>query len=172
VTLAPAPLAAMVGRLGLHRRVGGRWVDATEYPCKPGHSVLQFVAGVVIGVGVHAGSSNHGDSPITSAGRIPQPLWCDRGCFPTVDSLTGKRRRHMQALRDRVEQIWERVVDQGRESGDFADIDPLFVKVALGALNYSVLWYRADGALTPEETADRTIALMLSAPSPEPVGTR
>jgi TetR/AcrR family transcriptional regulator, cholesterol catabolism regulator len=83
-----------------------------------------------------------------------------------IDSLTGKRGRQMQALRDRVEQIWEQVVEQGRASDDFANVDPLFVKVALGALNYSVLWYRADGALSPDEIADRTIALMLAAPSP------
>jgi AcrR family transcriptional regulator len=83
-----------------------------------------------------------------------------------IDSLTGKRGRQMQALRDRVEQIWEQVVEQGRVSDDFANVDPLFVKVALGALNYSVLWYRADGALSPDEIADRTIALMLAPPSP------
>jgi TetR/AcrR family transcriptional regulator, cholesterol catabolism regulator len=81
-----------------------------------------------------------------------------------IDSLTGKRRRQMQALRDRTEQIWEQVVDQGRSSGELDGVDPLFVKVALGALNYSVLWYRADGALSPDEIADRTIALMLDPP--------
>jgi TetR/AcrR family transcriptional regulator, cholesterol catabolism regulator len=81
-----------------------------------------------------------------------------------IDSLTGKRRQQMQALRDRVEQIWEQVVDQGRKSGELDGIDPLFVKVALGALNYSVLWYRADGTLSPTEIADRTIALMLDRP--------
>jgi TetR/AcrR family transcriptional regulator, cholesterol catabolism regulator len=82
-----------------------------------------------------------------------------------IDSLTGKRHRQMQALRDRTEQIWEQVVDQGRKSGELDGIDPLFVKVALAALNYSVLWYRADGALRPDEIADRTIALMLDPPN-------
>jgi AcrR family transcriptional regulator len=81
-----------------------------------------------------------------------------------LDSLTGKRRRQMQALRDRTEQIWEQVVDQGRNSGELDGVDPIFVKVALGALNYSVLWYQADGALSPDEIADRTIALMLDPP--------
>jgi AcrR family transcriptional regulator len=89
-----------------------------------------------------------------------------------IDSLTGKRRRQMQALRDRTEQIWEQVVDQGRNSGELDGVDPLFVKVALGALNYSVLWYRADGALRPDEIADRTIALMLGPPPTAPAGKR
>jgi TetR/AcrR family transcriptional regulator, cholesterol catabolism regulator len=82
-----------------------------------------------------------------------------------IDSLTGKRRQQMQALRDRAEQIWEQVVDQGRKSGELDGIDPLFVKVVLGALNYSVLWYPADGALSPDEIADRTIALILGPPT-------
>jgi len=81
-----------------------------------------------------------------------------------IDSLTGKRRAQMQALRDRVEQVWEQVVDEGRKSGEFDGIDPLFVKVVLGALNYSVLWYRSDGTLSPDEIADRTMALILDPP--------
>jgi TetR/AcrR family transcriptional regulator, cholesterol catabolism regulator len=87
-----------------------------------------------------------------------------------IDSLNGKRRRQMQALRDRTEQIWEQVVDQGRKSGELDGVDPLFVKVALGALNYAVLWYRADGALSPDEIADRTIALMLDPPPSKQAG--
>jgi AcrR family transcriptional regulator len=84
-----------------------------------------------------------------------------------IDLLSGKRHRQMQALRDRVEQIWEQVVDQGRESAELGSIDPLFVKIALGALNSSVLWFRADGALSPDEIADRTIDLMLNPPRAE-----
>ena len=85
-----------------------------------------------------------------------------------IDSLTGKRRRQMQALRDRTEQIWEDVADAGRLSGELGDLDPLFVKAALGALNYSVLWFRTDGRLSGDEIADRTIALMLGPPATEP----
>jgi AcrR family transcriptional regulator len=84
-----------------------------------------------------------------------------------IDLLSGKRHRQMQALRDRVEEIWEQVVDQGRESGELGSIDSLFVKIALGALNSSVLWFRADGALSPDEIADRTIDLMLDPPRAE-----
>lgn len=78
-----------------------------------------------------------------------------------IDSLTGRRRRDMQALRDRTEEIWELIAEEGRRSGELKDLDPLFVKAALGALNYAVLWYRPKGALSPDEIADRTIALML-----------
>lgn len=78
-----------------------------------------------------------------------------------IDSLTGSRRRQMQLLRDRVEKIWKQVVEKGCEKGELDDVDPLFVKVVLGALNYSVLWYRPDGLLSPDEIADRTLALML-----------
>jgi len=78
-----------------------------------------------------------------------------------IDSLTGQRKRQMQALRDRTEAIWQQVVDEGVQSGELAGLDPLFVKAALGALNYSVVWYRPRGPLSPAEIADRTIDLML-----------
>jgi TetR/AcrR family transcriptional regulator, cholesterol catabolism regulator len=78
-----------------------------------------------------------------------------------IESLTGRRRKAMQALRDRAEEIWEQIAEEGRQSGELEGLDSLFVKAALGALNYSVLWYRPKGALTPDEIADRTIDLML-----------
>ena len=78
-----------------------------------------------------------------------------------IDSLTGQRRKDMQALRDRTEEIWEQIAEEGRRSGELGVLDPLFVKAALGALNYAVLWYRPNGSLSPDEIADRTIGLML-----------
>jgi TetR/AcrR family transcriptional regulator, cholesterol catabolism regulator len=78
-----------------------------------------------------------------------------------VTSLTERRRKEMQVLRDRTEEIWEQIVEEGRRSGELEGLDSLFVKAALGALNYAALWYRPKGALTPDEIADRTIDLML-----------
>lgn len=79
-----------------------------------------------------------------------------------LDSFTGPRRQEMQELRDRTEEIWQQITDQGRQSGELGDLDPLFVKAALGALNYAVLWFRPNGSLTPEDIADRMMDLMLS----------
>lgn len=80
-----------------------------------------------------------------------------------IDSFTGPRRKQMQALRDRTEAIWGQITEEGRRSGELKDLDPLFVKAALGALNYTVLWFRPDGPLTSDEIADRMMTLMLGA---------
>jgi TetR/AcrR family transcriptional regulator, cholesterol catabolism regulator len=78
-----------------------------------------------------------------------------------IDSFTGHRRKEMQALRDRTEEIWVEITEEGRRSGELADLDPLFVKTALGALNYAVLWFHAEGELAADEIADRVMAMML-----------
>jgi TetR/AcrR family transcriptional regulator, cholesterol catabolism regulator len=79
-----------------------------------------------------------------------------------INSFTGPRREEMQQLRDRTEAVWEQITEQGRRSGELAALDPLFVKAALGALNYAVLWYHPTGPLTPDEVADRIMDMMLS----------
>jgi AcrR family transcriptional regulator len=78
-----------------------------------------------------------------------------------VDALTGTRRDDMLRLRDAVEQIWNEVVRRGIASGELRGLDPLFVKVVLGAINYSLLWYSPDGPDTPEQLADRILAMVL-----------
>jgi TetR/AcrR family transcriptional regulator, cholesterol catabolism regulator len=77
-----------------------------------------------------------------------------------VDSLTGQRRREMKALRDRTEEIWEHIAEDGRTAGDLGGLDPFFVKALLGALNYAALWYHSSGLLSPQEVADRTVVLL------------
>lgn len=80
-----------------------------------------------------------------------------------IDSFTGQRRKQMKQLRDRTEAIWEQIADEGRQSGELKGLDPVFVKAALGALNYAVLWFRKDGSLSSDEVADRMMTLMLGA---------
>lgn len=79
-----------------------------------------------------------------------------------IDSLTGSRRCHLQRLRDEVEQVWSDIVEIGARSGELPRMDPLFVKVALGALNYAVMWYHSGGAASPEEVGDRIMRVLLS----------
>ena len=78
-----------------------------------------------------------------------------------LDSFTGANKVDMQQLRDRTEAVWDAIVEDGLRSGELAGTDPLFVKAALGALNYAVLWFHDGGALSSDEVADRIIALML-----------
>jgi len=81
-----------------------------------------------------------------------------------LDSLTGQRRADMLALRDAVEDIWNEVVRRGVAAGELADVDPMFVKVVLGALNYSLVWFQPEGPETPEQMADRILDMVLKTP--------
>jgi AcrR family transcriptional regulator len=81
-----------------------------------------------------------------------------------LDSLTGQRRADMLALRDAVEDVWNEVVRRGVEAGELTDIDPMFVKVVLGAMNYSLFWFQPDGSETPEQMADRILNMVLKTP--------
>ncbi|MDT7748139.1 MAG: hypothetical protein QOD96_1801 [Pseudonocardiales bacterium] len=81
-----------------------------------------------------------------------------------LDSLTGQRRADMLALRDAVEDVWNQVVRRGVEAGELTDLDPMFVKVVLGAMNYSLFWFQPDGSETPEQMADRILNMLLKTP--------
>ncbi|OUS93965.1 hypothetical protein [Rhodococcus sp. NCIMB 12038] len=79
-----------------------------------------------------------------------------------LDSLTGEGCAEMQDLRDRTENRWVDIVQEGIDSAEIVDLDQLFVKLILGLGNYAVLWYRLGGTLRPDEIADCTVDLMLS----------
>ena len=76
-------------------------------------------------------------------------------------SLSPHRRNELSRRRAEVEQIWESVVSDGMEKGELPQLDPLFVKVAIGALNYSVYWYRPDNTQSPHEVADKMMSCLL-----------
>jgi hypothetical protein len=63
-----------------------------------------------------------------------------------------------------VEDVWNEVVRRGVEAGELTDLDPMFVKVVLGAMNYSVFWFQPDGSETPEQMADRILDMVLKTP--------
>jgi len=48
------------------------------------------------------------------------------------------------------------------EAGVFSCSDAaLAVRAVLGVMNWTITWYRADGALTPSQIADQYAALFL-----------
>ena len=66
--------------------------------------------------------------------------------------------------RDRYEQLFRRIFDEGTESGVFAPQDVnLSVKAVLGMCNSSVRWYRPDGGHTAEEISDELARFALRA---------
>lgn len=76
--------------------------------------------------------------------------------------LSPELRDHVQAKRDRYEQMVREVVESGIASGEFrADADVRFAAtLVLSAGNWTYTWYRAGGDLTPTEIGERFAELV------------
>jgi AcrR family transcriptional regulator len=78
-----------------------------------------------------------------------------------TESLPPPLRRRIVAKRDRYELAIRRLVSAGIDAGEFADVDAAVVtRAMLGALNWTVTWFRPDGPSSPEVIAE-TIAEFL-----------
>lgn len=74
--------------------------------------------------------------------------------FREYTALTGERRDHLIAARERYEGYWRQALDSGVRAGTLKPTPRLLVKGILGMLNYTYLWLEPDGELTPDEVAD------------------
>jgi len=81
--------------------------------------------------------------------------------FRDYSALTGERRDHVIAARERYEGYWRQALDRGVAAGVLRPVSPLLVKGILGMLNYTYLWFEADGRLSPEELADEYVDTLL-----------
>jgi AcrR family transcriptional regulator len=74
----------------------------------------------------------------------------------------AQHRRHIPN-RDRFEALWRDVLDDGIDAGLFSCSDTaLAVRALMGILNWTLTWYRPDGALTIEQIADQYTGLVLN----------
>ncbi|MTE14531.1 TetR/AcrR family transcriptional regulator [Nocardia aurantiaca] len=71
-----------------------------------------------------------------------------------VTALSGDRARELQELRDRIQALWQRVIDAGQAAGVLRTADHVVTNGVLGMLNTVTLWYRPGGQHTPDEIAD------------------
>jgi AcrR family transcriptional regulator len=81
--------------------------------------------------------------------------------FRDFIALKGDAREEILAARDRYEQYWLRVLEEGARRGEFVAVTPLVVKGVLGMLNYTYLWIDPNGKVSPEELADSYADLLL-----------
>lgn len=64
---------------------------------------------------------------------------------------------------EKFERLWTDLILEGKKQGVFADVDPSLTRRAiLGVMNWTVTWYRSDGARSAEEIADLYAALLLN----------
>jgi AcrR family transcriptional regulator len=81
--------------------------------------------------------------------------------FRDHSALTGERRDHVIAARERYESYWRQALDRGVEARALRPTPTLLVKGILGMLNYTYLWFEPGGAVTPEELADEYLDTLL-----------
>lgn len=63
-----------------------------------------------------------------------------------IDALTGDRRRALLRQRDAYEGAYRKIIEEGVDEGIFRPVDaPIVAMAILGALNWSVKWYRQNG---------------------------
>jgi TetR/AcrR family transcriptional regulator, cholesterol catabolism regulator len=82
--------------------------------------------------------------------------------FREFQSLTDERAEAVRALRDRFEQIWERVIEDGVANGEFRPLDPVAIKGLLGLHNYSYIWLDPKGRSTPEQVSEVFVDMVLN----------
>lgn len=77
-------------------------------------------------------------------------------------ALSDERRRVIQTKRDKYEQYWREILDDGVAEGTFVLADPKFARLLiLSAANWTYNWYQSGGGRTPEEIADRFADVIL-----------
>jgi AcrR family transcriptional regulator len=73
-----------------------------------------------------------------------------------TSALSPRQQRYLVAKRDRYELGIRKLIASGMRTGEFMPGDaPLVARAMLGALNWSVQWFRADGQMTTEEIAEK-----------------
>ena len=64
--------------------------------------------------------------------------------------------------REKFERLWRDLIIEGKQQGVFTDVDPsLTGRAILGVMNWTVTWYRSDGARSAQEIAELFADLLL-----------
>ena len=76
--------------------------------------------------------------------------------------LDAKLRARHIARRDRVDQLWRRLVQEGMDAGEFRTVDPVMTSFALlGVQNWMITWFHENGRLTAAQAAEGFADLFL-----------
>jgi hypothetical protein len=75
--------------------------------------------------------------------------------------LSPEHQLQLNAARDEIERIWRDVFDRGADAGSWRRLDSVEVRGILGMINSARRWMDPRGPLSPDEIADRYIALVL-----------
>jgi AcrR family transcriptional regulator len=74
----------------------------------------------------------------------------------------GERPERVRKLRAEYAQLWQRIVDEGIECGEFAVSDAWAARlVAVSAADYTFYWFDPDGARSSDDVADAFTDVLL-----------
>jgi len=78
-------------------------------------------------------------------------------------SLESEYRDRHLPRRDRYEQYWRKIIQEGVEQGVFAceEIN-MAVKAILGVANWTIIWFKPDGKYTSDQIAEMSADLLLN----------
>ncbi|MDH5506831.1 MAG: TetR/AcrR family transcriptional regulator [Anaerolineae bacterium] len=78
-------------------------------------------------------------------------------------SLDAEYHQRHIPRRDRFENLWLDILNEGVNQGTFICKNPsLAVKALLGIVNWTIMWYRPDGDLSPAQIATQSADLFLN----------
>jgi TetR/AcrR family transcriptional regulator, cholesterol catabolism regulator len=78
-------------------------------------------------------------------------------------SLEGRQHARHIPNRDKFENLWRDVLEDGVRARQFACEDvPLTARAILGILNWTITWYKPNGPLTVQQIADHYSNLLLN----------
>jgi len=79
-----------------------------------------------------------------------------------IEAIDAARRPAILARRDAYEETWRRLIDEGVAAGVLRDVDAgTTARALLGAVNWTVKWFRADGDRTAREIGDAFADLLV-----------
>ena len=76
-------------------------------------------------------------------------------------SLSAELQAHIIELKDRYDDCWQRMLSELKHAGLIKDDSKVVRLLLLGAINYSVQWYRPGKGVTLDQLADQTMELFL-----------
>ncbi len=77
-------------------------------------------------------------------------------------SLSPDLQAHIIELKDRYDQCWQQMLSELKSVGMIKDDGKVVRLLLLGAINYSVQWYRPGKGLTLDQLADQTLEFFLA----------
>ena len=77
-------------------------------------------------------------------------------------NLTPDRQQEILEMRDTYENLWLTTLEEAEREGLLA-IDPFTIRrLLVGALSWTVNWYKVDGAMDLETLADKALTMVLT----------